>query len=134
MLIITRKFRNKIAHNYKIIGVNLEKVSLNTSILKKIDAFGCISNIDIKKKRGRNDIYSMLISILFLLNSSLLYTLILKDLAFFNENNLTNPSENLKQLVELYKIKLNLPNNFFELFKNIYYLELKKINEKASKN
>ena len=34
MIIITRKFRNKIAHNYKVIGVNLEKASLNTSILK----------------------------------------------------------------------------------------------------
>ncbi|PGH21795.1 CAAX protease [Fusobacterium polymorphum] len=133
MLIITRKFRNKIAHNYKVIGVNLEKVSLNTSVFKKIDTFGCISNIDIKKKRGRNDIYAMLISVLFLLNTNLLYTLFLKDLAFFTENNLTNPSENLKQLIELYINKLNLPNNFFELFKNIYNLELKKLNEKAIK-
>ena len=133
MLIITRKFRNKIAHNYKVIGINLEKVSLNTSVLKKIDPFGCISDIDIKNKRGRNDIYSMLLSILFLLNSSLLYTLFLKNLAFFYENNLTNPSENLKQLIELYINKLNLPNNFFELFKNIYNLELKKLNEKAIK-
>ena len=40
MIIITRKFRNKIAHNYKVIGVNLEKASLNTSILKQIDTFG----------------------------------------------------------------------------------------------
>ena len=133
MLIITRKFRNKIAHNYKVIGINLEKVSLNTSVFKKIDTFGCISNIDIKKKRGRNDIYAMLISVLFLLNTNLLYTLFLKDLAFFTENNLTNPSENLKQLIELYINKLNLPNNFFELFKNIYNLELKKLNEKAIK-
>ena len=75
----------------------------------------------------------MLISVLFLLNTNLLYTLFLKDLAFFTENNLTNPSENLKQLIELYINKLNLPNNFFELFKNIYNLELKKLNEKAIK-
>ena len=133
MLIITRKFRNKIAHNYKVIGINLEKVSLNTSVLKKIDPFGCISDIDIKNKRGRNDIYSMLLSILFLLNSSLLYTLFLKNLAFFNESNLINPSEILKQLVDLYINKLNLPNNFFEIFKNIYDLESKKINKKTNK-
>lgn len=131
MLVITRKFRNKIAHNYKVIGINLEKVYLNTSILKKIDIFGCISNLDIKNKRGRNDIYSMLISILFLLNSDFIYTLFLKDLAFFKENNLSNPSENLKQLVELYTVKLNLPNNFFKSFKNIYKAELEKINKKG---
>ena len=133
MLIITRKFRNKIAHNYKVIGINLEKVSLNTSVLKKIDPFGCISDIDIKNKRGRNDIYSMLLSILFLLNSSLLYTLFLKNLAFFYESNLINPSEILKQLVDLYINKLNLPNNFFEIFKNIYDVESKKINKKTNK-
>ena len=125
--------RNKIAHNYKVIGINLEKVSLNTSVLKKIDPFGCISDIDIKNKRGRNDIYSMLLSILFLLNSSLLYTLFLKNLAFFNESNLTNSSKILKRLVDLYINKLNLPNNFFEIFKNIYDLESKKINKKVIK-
>lgn len=132
MLIITRKFRNKIAHNYKVIGVNLEKVSLNTSVLKKIDLFGCISDIDIKKKRGRNDIYSMLISILFLLNSGLLYTLFLRDLAFFNKNNSINTSDSLRQLVDLYLIKLNFPSNFFETFKAIYNTEVKKISKKTN--
>jgi hypothetical protein len=75
----------------------------------------------------------MLLSILFLLNSSLLYTLFLKNLAFFYESNLINPSEILKQLVDLYINKLNLPNNFFEIFKNIYDVESKKINKKTNK-
>ena len=84
MISVTRKFRNKIAHNFKIIGVTLDRIQIQTSVLKKIDTFGILSNIDIQEQRGRNDIFSMFLSILFLLDSKLLCSLFLRDVEFFS--------------------------------------------------
>ena len=48
MISIIRKFRNKIAHNSKVIGISILNNSLNFSNLLKIDTFKLIRKKDIK--------------------------------------------------------------------------------------
>ncbi len=123
MLTIIRKFRNKIAHNYKVIGITLDNVEINLSVAKKIDKFNCISHYDIRDNRGKKDIYSMVISILFLLNTNLIYLLFLRDLGQFKSNNFDNKSKEETRLLGEYILKSNLPNNFFEMINSIYKIE-----------
>lgn len=123
MLTITRKFRNKIAHNYKVIGVTLDNVEINLSVAKKIDKFNCISHYDIRDSRGKKDIFSMIISLLFLLNTNLIYLLFLRDLKLFKTNNFNNESSGEKNLLKEYILKANLPNNFFEIINSAYKIE-----------
>lgn len=61
MLNIVRKFRNKIAHNYKIIGVHLDKTMLHLRNIRTILPYKLISLGDIKNKRGENDLYSNIV-------------------------------------------------------------------------
>lgn len=131
MLTITRKFRNKIAHNYKVIGVNLDNVEINLTVAKKIDIFNIINHYDIRDNRGKNDLFSMIISILFLLNIDLIYLLFLRDLEQFKTNIFTIDSSPEIKLLEVYILKSNLPKNFFELInrtqEKFYTKKVKKI-------
>ncbi len=118
MITVVRKFRNKIAHNYKILGTTLEKTSLNLRDISYISPYKLLSNNDIKKKRGEKDLYSMVISLFFLLEPSFLKLLFTADLGYFN----------IEDYEKYFKI-CNFPNNFRENMKEIYSLlreEMKK--------
>ncbi len=66
-LIIVRKFRNKIAHNLKFITYKTHN-SIMLKNLSKVYGGNLIEREDFKVKRGRNDIYAMILSIITLLN------------------------------------------------------------------
>lgn len=128
MLVITRKFRNKIAHNYKVIGTKLNNSEINLSVAQKIDKFNIISNIDIRDKRGRNDIFSMYISILFLLDLNLIYLLFLKDTTLFEKISYSGIISQSDNTIEFYLKKMNMPPNFINKINIIYDKELAKLN------
>lgn len=109
MITVVRKFRNKIAHNYKILGTTLEKTSLNLRDISYISPYKFLSNIDIKKRRGEKDLYAMIISLIFLLEPLFLKLLFTGDLGYFNIDD-----------HEKYFKVCNFPNNFKENMKNIH--------------
>lgn len=129
MLVITRKFRNKIAHNYKIIGIKLDNPEINLSTVQKIDDFNIIDNIDIRDKRGRNDIFSMYISILFLLDLNLIYILFLKDTTIFEKIVYSGNNSQSDNTVEFYLKRLDMPLNFIKKINTIHKNELEKLNK-----
>lgn len=120
MISVTRRFRNKIAHNFKIIGVTLDKIQIQTSVLKKIDTFGILSNIDIQEQRGRNDIFSMFLSILFLLDSKMLCTLFLRDVYSFSLITYSDETNIAIDMSKFYFERLNMPADFSEKIKKIF--------------
>ena len=103
MLNIVRKFRNKIAHNYKIIGVHLDKTMLHLRNIRTILPYKLISLGDIKNKRGENDLYSMVLSLLFLLEPYFLKLFFIYELNNFKDPGYIN-----------YFNKCNFPANFIE--------------------
>lgn len=125
MLTIVRKFRNKIAHNSKIVKVKLDKNSINLINLKKIDIFKILKNSDIKVQRGACDIFGMFISILHLLGTSILTTLFLADTIEFIDNR----NEILKNTINKYLLDSNFPADIYQRLLNIYEKENKKLDE-----
>lgn len=125
MLTIVRKFRNKIAHNSKIVKVKLDKNSINLINLKKIDTFKILKNSDIKAQRGACDIFGMFISILYLLGTSVLTTLFLADtLEFIDSKN-----DILKSKVDKYLLDSNFPTNAHQRIFETYKSERKKLEQ-----
>lgn len=108
MITIIRKFRNKIAHNYKIIGVTLEKTSLHLRNVSYISPFKFLSTNDIKKRRGEKDLYAMIISLFFLLEPLFLKLFFSNELENFRFRN-----------SDQYFKECNFPNNFKENMKKI---------------
>ena len=122
MLSIVRKFRNKIAHNYKFVGETLHKNSIHLVNLIKIDPFGIIKKKDIKIRRGASDVFSMYISILFLLGTSFLNILFLTEtLNFKSIINISNLSNQIKK----YFYNCNFPDDFFQRIETIITKEKK---------
>ena len=122
MLSIVRKFRNKIAHNYKFVGETLDKNSIHLVNLIKIDPFGIIKKKDIKIRRGASDVFSMYISILFLLGTSFLNILFLTEtLNFKSIINISNLSNQIKK----YFYNCNFPDDFFQRIEAIITKEKK---------
>lgn len=109
MITIIRKFRNKIAHNYKVIGTKLEKTRLHLRNVNYISPYKLLSNTDIKHRRGENDLYSMVISILFLLEPMILKSLFVEEAG----------KENQLEINYNYFEKCNFPKNFIENMKEI---------------
>ena len=122
MLSIVRKFRNKIAHNYKFVGETLDKTSIHLVNLIKIDPFGIIKKKDIKIRRGASDVFGMYISILFLLGTSFLNILFLTET--LNFKSILN-IENLSNQVKKYLYNCNFPDDFFKRIETIIIKEKK---------
>lgn len=115
MITIVRKFRNKIVHNQKIINIRLEKTNLKYADLKLIDRFGLISCRDVIKSRGTNDIYSMVISLLNLLNENTLIESFCKSLI----NILTFDSKQVEKYFSIYNYPYTLLDRLNNIIKNI---------------
>ena len=122
MLSIVRKFRNKIAHNYKFVGETLDKTSIHLVNLIKIDPFRIIKKKDIKIRRGASDVFGMYISILFLLGTSFLNILFLTET--LNFKSILN-IENLSNQVKKYLYNCNFPDDFFKRIETIIIKEKK---------
>lgn len=108
MITLIRKFRNKIAHNYKIMGITLEKTSLHLRNISYISPYKFLSSNDIRKKRGEKDLYGMIISLFFLLEPVFLKSFFINELKCFNFDNF-----------DKYLKICNFPNNFKENIEKI---------------
>ncbi|WP_300394661.1 Abi family protein [Fusobacterium sp.] len=124
MITVVRKFRNKIAHNYKIIGVNLEKTKLNLRDISYISPYKFLSSYDIRNRRGENDLYAMIISLFFLLEPLLLKLLFATELKGFS----------VTEKSDVYFKMYNFPNNFKENIENIYSTLTEELKDNPSTN
>lgn len=104
MISIVRSFRNKIAHNYKVITYKSE-YKLFLVNYKKIDKYNLLTDWDIKYKKGVNDLLSMIFSISILLNNPVL------NFSFFQELYFAMLAD--KNLLNTYEEISGLPKNFY---------------------
>lgn len=82
---IVRKFRNKIAHNYKVINYKTEDNKIILKNLVKAVPKGLIYKNDYKNNIGLNDMFAMILSLIYLLNNkSLIIQFIYELKAVFN--------------------------------------------------
>lgn len=95
-LTIVRKFRNKIAHNLKAISYKTPEKIIGKN-LKKVLETGLLIKNDIKKNIGINDLYSMFLSEMLLLNNDFLKASLLNELYFL----LSADSEIAKKYLEV---------------------------------
>lgn len=109
MITIVRKFRNKIAHNYKVMGIKLEKTHLNLRDVSYISPYKFLSSNDIKIRRGEGDLYAMVISLFFLLELPFLKLFFTSELKNFGG----------AEKSDTYFKMCNFPNNFKKYIKNI---------------
>lgn len=86
-LTIVRKFRNKIAHNLKAISYRCDKEIEHSEILKILDEKELINENDNKLCIGINDLYSMFLSEILLLNHSHFKAMLLYEMRFLFKSN-----------------------------------------------
>lgn len=108
MITIIRKFRNKIAHNYKIIEISLDKTKLQLRDISHISPHKLLSNKDIIKRRGEKDLYAMVISLFFLVEPIFLKLFFVQELKTFKIDGSVKYFE-----------KCNFPNNFIDKMEKI---------------
>ncbi|WP_314295314.1 Abi family protein [Fusobacterium periodonticum] len=102
MISIIRKFRNKIAHNSKVIGISILNNSLNFSNLLKIDIFKLIKKKDIKHQINNTVLFSMFVSLVYLLSPNIIHLLFTNDVINFL-------ASGEKELIRFYLEKANFP-------------------------
>lgn len=105
MINIVRTFRNKIAHNYKVITYKSE-YKLFLVNYKKIDKYNLLTGLDIKNKKGTNDLLAMILSISILLNNPIL------NFAFFQELYFAMIAD--ENSLKSYEEISGLPKNFYK--------------------
>lgn len=105
MISIVRSFRNKIAHNYKVITYKSE-YKLFLVNYKKIDKYNLLTGLDIKYKKGVNDLLAMILSISILLNNPIL------EFSFFQELYFAMIAD--KNSLKSYEEISGLPKNFYK--------------------
>lgn len=110
-LYIIRKYRNEIAHSMDFINYKAERYVIFRYLKKILNNCGYIKlmskNDYSKRKRGSNDIFAMILSIILLLGNEFLRIEMLKELEMFiNKEN--------KEKFEIYAKISNLPDNFLD--------------------
>lgn len=110
-LILIRKFRNEIAHSMNFVNYKSKRYVIFRYLKKVLNEHGYLKltnkNDYSKYGRGSNDIFSMILVIILLLDNEFLRIEILKELAFFIKN------EDRERFNDFAKIT-NLPENFLE--------------------
>lgn len=110
-LILIRKFRNEIAHSMNFVNYKSKRYVVFRYLKKVLNEHGYLKltnkNDYSKYGRGSNDIFSMILVIILLLDNEFLRIEILKELAFFIKN------EDRERFNDFAKIT-NLPENFLE--------------------
>ena len=107
---IVRKFRNRIAHNLKVITYRVKGNNLKLKNIKNFLPNQFIGKNDYKNKIGINDLFSMISSITFLLkNETLIFQMFSELKADFN-------LISLQKMVKKYKKVTNFPQNIEKRF------------------
>jgi len=107
---IVRKFRNRIAHNLKVITYRAKGNNLKLKNIKNFLPNQFIGKNDYKNKIGINDLFSMISSITFLLkNETLIFQMFSELKADFN-------LISLQKMVKKYKKVTNFPQNIEKRF------------------
>lgn len=105
MISNVRSFRNRIAHNHKVITYKSEH-KLFLKNYKKIDKYALLTDLDIKYRKGINDLLSTILSISILLNNTTLEIMFFQELYYAMESDL--------ELLKKYENISNLPKNFYK--------------------
>lgn len=115
-LTIVRKFRNRIAHNLKVISYRCEKGLTHPNLLKVLDEKELINN-NMNLNISINDLYSMFLSEILLLNHSHFKASLLYEMRFLFRSNpeialkyfeIANfPSDTLTRIEKLIERKAN---------------------------
>ena len=103
---IVRKFRNKIAHNAKVITYKTENRIILRNLIPNIPS-NFIYRTDYRNNIGINDLFAMISSLILLLNNDVLALHLSQELRVVFDT--TNPLNAL--LIEKYKKVTNLPND-----------------------
>lgn len=99
-----RSFRNKIAHNFKVITFKSE-YNINLVHYRKIAPYqNLITDMDIKNLKGKNDLMAMILAIATLLKNPVL------EIQFFRELNFALTAD--LDFLKLYETITGLPKNF----------------------
>ena len=107
---IVRKFRNRIAHNLKVITYRAKGNNLKLKNIKNFLPNQFIGKNNYKNKIGINDLFSMISSITFLLkNETLIFQMFSELKADFN-------LISLQKMVKKYKKVTNFPQNIEKRF------------------
>lgn len=118
MITIVRKFRNKIAHNAKVITYKCTgNVEINLKNYKEIAINNFLTDMDIKNGKGKKDLFSMILSLIILLNNENLLVSLTKELIFLLESS--------PELSKVYTNISNLPPNFEKRLISLYNYVLK---------
>ena len=103
---IVRKFRNKIAHNAKVITYKTENRIILRNLIPNIPS-NFIYRTDYRNNIGINDLFAMISSLILLLNNDVLALHLSQELrVVFDTTNSLNAL-----LIEKYKKVTNLPND-----------------------
>lgn len=103
---IVRKFRNKIAHNAKVITYKTENRIILRNLIPNIPS-NFVYRTDYRNNIGVNDLFAMISSLILLLNNDVLALHLSQELrVVFDTTNTLNAL-----LIEKYKKVTNLPND-----------------------
>ena len=113
LISIIRKFRNKIAHNAKVITYRVDRrYELQQIKLMKINPYSLMKWKDTKNKiTGRNDLFAMILSLIIVLDNPVLVGNMLNEISVFLESN-ANVSDSYIKIT-------NLPPDIINRIQNI---------------
>lgn len=87
MITIVRKFGNKIAHNAKVITYKCTgNAEIHLKNYKKIAINNFLTDMDIKYGKGKRDLFSMILSLIILLNNPSLIVSLINELKLILES------------------------------------------------
>lgn len=120
---LIRRFRNKIAHNLKYFSFKPTDTKYSKNLLHKIiKPTKLLSSTEIdKNKRGANDVYAFLLSILFLLGSHELSIMFIEDIIVLMAQDIERSNEiGRPPLFEKYCTITELPKDLYDKLSNFY--------------
>lgn len=112
---IIRKFRNQIAHNLRVVTYNSSPNRLAPKVVSKITPNILYSKSDIKRKIGIEDMYSMMLSIIILIDNPFL----IKD---FSNEILANISSQYNPTLQ--DEEIGIPESLFKDYSRITNLPI----------
>lgn len=121
---IIRKFRNKIAHNAKFITYRVEEeYELIQNKVFSLNPYSLMRGNDFNSQLGRNDIFSMILSLCIILDNPFLVRTMLYEIKAV----LNFPFENLNvNIIEEYIKITQLPTNLIDRIDNINFEDILK--------
>lgn len=120
LITIVRIFRNAIAHNLKFVTYDSSNIAyINTQDLKHDFLSTLINSEEIFKGVGRSDRFSMLVSLMVLINDKVIqFQLYLDITTLFNQFRI---SEHEESIMQLYLTNVGLPTNIDKRIMNFIH-------------